>query len=174
RLDFVALLLSYGGIVLVFWHDVSIAGDNTGLGALLVFLCTLCYAVYLVVAGEIVARVGAIRLAAYAICVSTLGVSIHFALMRPLSALAQPAPVLWLSVVNAIACTVIPVFASMMAVARIGASNVSLMAMVGPVSTIVMGYLLLGEPVSMWQLAGTVFVLAGVFVLSAKSRQEAR
>jgi drug/metabolite transporter (DMT)-like permease len=169
-LDALALMLSYGGIVLAFWHDVRFDSERAGLGALLVFGATLCYAVYLVVAGEIVARIGAIRLASYAICISTLAVLIQFAAMRPLAALAQPAPVLWLSVINAIACTLLPVFMSMMAVARIGASNVALMAMVGPVSTIVLGYALLDEPISGWQLGGTALVLAGVFVLSLKAR----
>jgi drug/metabolite transporter (DMT)-like permease len=170
RLDALALALSYGGIVLVFWHDLRFEGDDAGTGAALVFAATLCYAIYLVVSGEIVARIGAIRLAAYAMCVSTVAVMIQFMLMRPVEALAQPAPVLWLSVVNAGVCTVLPVFMSMMAVARIGAGNVAMMGMVGPISTIAMGFFLLDEAVSVWQLGGTVLVLAGVYVLSQKGR----
>jgi drug/metabolite transporter (DMT)-like permease len=42
------------------------------------------------------------------------------------------------------------------------------MGMIGPVSTIGLGYLFLGEPVTVWQLAGTALVLAGVYVLSRK------
>jgi drug/metabolite transporter (DMT)-like permease len=40
--------------------------------------------------------------------------------------------------------------------------------MIGPVSTIALGYVFLAEPVSGIQLAGTALVLAGVFVLSRK------
>jgi drug/metabolite transporter (DMT)-like permease len=43
-----------------------------------------------------------------------------------------------------------------------------MVAMVGPVSTIALGYLFLDEPVSAWQVSGTVLVLAGVWVLSRK------
>jgi drug/metabolite transporter (DMT)-like permease len=168
RLDWIALALSYAGIVLVFWHDVRMAGDNVELGALLVFGSAVCYAVYLVVSGELVARVGAIRLTAYAMCAATAGVLLQFALARPLENLAASAPVLWLSAINAVFCTVLPVFATMLAIARIGAGNVALTAMVGPVSTIALGYLFLGEPITGWQLAGTALVLAGVFVLSKK------
>jgi drug/metabolite transporter (DMT)-like permease len=168
RLDGVALALSYAGVVLAFWHDVRLEGQGVALGSSLVFLATLSYAIYLVVAGELVARIGAIRLTAYAMCAASAGVLIQFALMRPAAALLQPAPVLWLSLFNALACTVVPVFATMLAVARIGASNVAMMAMVGPVSTIVLGYLFLDEGVSAWQLAGTGLVLAGVWVLSRK------
>jgi drug/metabolite transporter (DMT)-like permease len=168
RFDLVALALAYGGIVLVFWHDVRIDADGVAVGAALVFGSAACYAVYLVLSGEVVRRVGAIRLTAYAMCVATVGVCLQFALLRPLASLAQPAPVLWLSLFNAVFCTVLPVFATMMAVARIGAGPVSLAGMVGPVSTIALGYAFLGEPVSGWQLAGTALVLAGVFVLSRR------
>jgi drug/metabolite transporter (DMT)-like permease len=168
RFDVVALLLSYGGILLVFWHDVRLDAEGVAAGAALVFASAACYAVYLVVSGELVRKVGAIRLTAYAMCVATVGVVAQFALLRPLASLAQPAPVLWLSVVNAVLCTVLPVFATMMAVARIGAGPVSLAGMIGPVSTIALGFVFLGEPVSGWQLAGTALVLAGVFVLSRR------
>ena len=169
RFDLVALLLSYGGIVLVFWHDVRLEADGVALGAALVFGSAACYAVYLVLSGELVRKVGAIRLTAYAMCVATAGVCTQFLVMRPLASLAQPEPVLWLSLVNAVLCTVLPVFATMMAVARIGAGSVSLAGMIGPVSTIALGYVFLGEPVSGSQLAGTALVLAGVFVLSRKA-----
>jgi drug/metabolite transporter (DMT)-like permease len=168
RIDVVALTLSYSGIVLVFWHDVNLEARGVATGAALVFIATVCYAIYLVVAGEMVARIGAIRLTAYAMCVATAGVLVQFGLTRPVAGLVQPAPVLWLSLFNAAACTVVPVFATMLAVARIGAGNVAMMAMVGPVSTIALAYLFLDEGVSAWQLAGTTLVLAGVWVLSRK------
>jgi drug/metabolite transporter (DMT)-like permease len=171
RLDWIALLLSYAGIVLVFWHDVRLldaAGGQVALGSLLVFGSALCYAGYLVLSGELVARVGAIRLTAYAMCAATAGVLLQFALVRPLGNLAASEPVLWLSAFNGFFCTVLPVFATMLAVARIGAGNAALTAMVGPVSTIALGYLFLGEAITGWQLAGTALVLAGVFVLSMK------
>jgi drug/metabolite transporter (DMT)-like permease len=169
RADALALALSYAGIVLAFWHDVRFEGGRVGLGVVLVFLATACYAVYLVIAGELVRRIGAIRLTAYAMCVASFGVLVQFASMRPAQALLQPAPVLWLSLFNALACTVVPVFAIMLAVARIGAGNVAMTGMVGPVATIALGYLLLDEAVSAWQVGGTALVLAGVWVLSRKA-----
>jgi drug/metabolite transporter (DMT)-like permease len=38
--------------------------------------------------------------------------------------------------------------------------------MVGPMSTVVMGVFLLGEPLTVWVVAGTVLVIAGVAVCS--------
>jgi drug/metabolite transporter (DMT)-like permease len=54
----------------------------------------------------------------------------------------------------------------MMAIERIGSGLAAQTGMVGPMSTIAMGVLLLGEPFTAWVLAGTVLVLAGVFVCS--------
>jgi drug/metabolite transporter (DMT)-like permease len=168
RHEVMALLLAYGGIVLVFSHDVGIDADGVTVGAALVFTSALLYAGYLVLSGELVRRIGAIRLTAYAMCVACVGVLTQFVVMRPVDSLAQPAPVLWLSLINAVLCTVLPVFATMLAVARIGAGPASLAGMIGPISTIALGYVFLAEPVSGIQLAGTAFVLAGVFVLSRK------
>jgi drug/metabolite transporter (DMT)-like permease len=40
--------------------------------------------------------------------------------------------------------------------------------MLGPVSTIVLSLLVLGEPMGPWQMAGTVLVMGGVFVMAKK------
>ncbi len=169
RIDLFALMLAYGGIVLVFWHDATMEGTEASLGAALVFASAVSYAVYLVVSGELIGRLGAIRLTSYAMLAAMGGVVVQFAWLNPLTALAQPIPVYGLSVVNALLCTVIPVFATMLAVERIGASNTSMAAMIGPVSTIVLAWIFLGESVSLWQLAGTSLVLSGIYVLTRKA-----
>jgi drug/metabolite transporter (DMT)-like permease len=174
RIDAIALALSYGGIVLAFWHDVSFAGGGATLGAALVFGSAVCYALYLVLSGELVRRVGAIRLVAYAMCVASAACIAQFLIANPWASLAQPAPVYWLAAANAIFSTVIPVFATMLSVARIGAGNAALAGTVGPVATILLGYVFLGEAISGWQIAGTALVLAGVFVLSRKGAAAAR
>jgi len=45
--------------------------------------------------------------------------------------------------------------------------------MLGPLSTILMGVLILGEPFTAWVAAGTALVLAGIWLL-ARSREEAK
>ena len=165
-IDVAALAFAYAGIVLSFWHDVRFEGEHIALGAALVFGSALCYALYLVIGGELVKRIGAIRLTSYAMCVSTVAVLMQFAITRPLAALQQPTPVYWLSLVNAVVCTVLPVFAVMLAVERIGAARASMGSMAGPISTIALAYLFLGERISGWQVAGTLLVLAGVYVLT--------
>ena len=77
---------------------------------------------------------------------------------------------IWLSVLNATLCTAVPVLMVMMAIERIGPSLASQVGMVGPMSTILMGVLILGEPFTAWIAAGTVLVIAGVYVVSVAKR----
>jgi drug/metabolite transporter (DMT)-like permease len=85
--------------------------------------------------------------------------------------LVQPVEVLGLSAVNAVLCTVLPVFLTMIAVARIGAASASQAGMIGPVSTLFLGAIILGEPVTGIQLGGTVLVLSGIYLLSRKKQR---
>lgn len=169
RIDAIAFVLAYSGIAAAFWHDVSFEGGNVALGSALVFGSAVTYAVYLVLAGRLVGRVGAVRLTSYAMLVSTAAVILQFLVLNPVAALAQPAPVHWLSLVNGVVCTVLPVIATMLAIERFGAANTSMVSLIGPVITILLAWALLGETLSVWGIAGTLLVVAGVFVLSRKA-----
>jgi drug/metabolite transporter (DMT)-like permease len=166
RRQALALLVSYAGVALAFGHDLQAGGSNIMLGGALVFGSALAYALYLVGSGELVARVGAVRLTAYASSVASVLCLLQFVVLRPMQAMVLPWEVYALSLVNGTLCTVLPVLAVMMAVARIGSALAAQVGMIGPVSTIVLSLLLLGEPMGSWQVAGTVLVMAGVFVVS--------
>ncbi len=166
--EWLALIVSYFGIVLVFAHDVQGGGPNVALGAALVLGSAISYAIYLLLSGELVLRVGALRLVAYAMCVSSVACIAQFFLVHSASVLIQPYEVYGLSIVNAVFCTVLPVFMTMIAVSRIGAPSASQAGMVGPVSTLFLGAVILGEAITAIQLCGTVLVLAGIYLLSRK------
>ncbi len=167
-LEWIALVISYLGTVLVFLHDVKTGGNNVVLGSTLVLGAAISYAIYLILSGELVQRIGALRLVAYAMCVSSVACVAQFFFLRPASMLVQPHAVYGLSIFNAVFCTVMPVFLTMIAVARIGAATASQAGMIGPVSTLFMGAIILQEPITTIQLMGTVLVLAGIYLLSKK------
>jgi drug/metabolite transporter (DMT)-like permease len=162
----IGMAISYSGVVLVFGHEITLTGPDTAWGALLVMLSAVSYALYLVYSGEMVKRLGALRLVGLASTVACLLCLLQFALLRPLSAANVAPEVIWLSLLNATLCTVAPVLMVMMAIERIGASMASQAGMVGPMSTILMGVLILGEPFTAWVAAGTVLVIAGIFVFT--------
>ncbi|MBP8840203.1 MAG: DMT family transporter [Giesbergeria sp.] len=163
------MAISYCGVVLVFGQELqSQNGSGAGAvwGALLVFLSALSYAIYLVYSGEMVQRLGALRLVGLASTVACGLCLAQFALLRPLSAALVAPEVMWLSLLNATLCTAAPVVMVMMAVERIGASAAAQAGMVGPLSTILMGVWLLGEPLTLWVVAGTALVMLGIFVFT--------
>lgn len=166
RPQLLAMAVSYAGVGLVFGHELGLDRPQVALGAFLVLLSTISYSLYLAFIGEVVPRIGALRLTGQASTVACALCIGQFLLLRPLSAAAVPEPVLWLSALNAVACTVTPVLLMMMAIERLGASLASQIGMVGPVSTILLGVLLLGEPFTAWTAAGTLGVLAGVGLLA--------
>jgi drug/metabolite transporter (DMT)-like permease len=166
RRQLISLAVSYCGVLLVFGHEVTLLGSDVAFGALLVFGSMVSYALYLVFSGEEVKRLGALRLTGLATTVACLLCIAQVLLLRPLSALAVAPEVIWLSVLNATLCTFAPVLMVMMAIERIGATMAAQTGMIGPLSTILMGVLILGEPFTVWIGAGTVLVLAGIWLLA--------
>ncbi len=164
-----ALAVSYAGVLLVFGHELRLEGTHTALGAALVFGSAVSYAIYLAYSGEEVKRLGALRLTGLATSVACVLCIAQFGLLRPLAAALVAPEVLWLSLLNATLCTFAPVLMVMMAIERIGATLAAQTGMIGPLSTLSMGVLLLGEPLNAWIIAGTALVLAGVWLL-ARSR----
>lgn len=167
------MLISYCGVVLVFGHEASLQGSHAALGTLLVFLSAVSYAIYLVYSGEMVKRIGSLRLVGLATTVACLCCLLQFVLLRPLSAAVVAPEVIWLSVLNATLCTAVPVLMVMMAIERIGAGMAAQTGMVGPLSTILMGVWILGEPFTVWVAAGTALVITGIFVFTRMARRPA-
>ena len=170
-----ALALSYAGIALVFWHDLRFAVDAgaTLTGGGLVFASAILYALYLVQAGGVIGRLGSARFISWAMLASTVFIVIQFLLTRPLSALALPSTIHLISLAMAIFSTVLPTWLIAESIRRMGANSASLVGSLGPVFTIGMGAMILGEPVHAIQLAGAALVLGGVMLVTLKARNTA-
>ena len=167
--DVFALLVSYVGIALVFAHDLQVNPEKVLTGGALVLLSAVLYAGYLVGGGEMVKRIGGVRFAAYASIVSTIAIALHFfAVHSPAQLLAQTPRVYWLSGWMAIVSTVLPIIMMAEGMRRIGSSNAAMISSIGPIATIFMGAIFLGEPVTVLQLVGALLVLAGVIVIGLK------
>ena len=161
-----AMVVSYSGVLLVFVHELSFTGTDVALGSALVFASALTYGVYLLYSGQLVQRIGALRLVGWATSVACICCIVQFLVLRPLSAADVPEQVLWLAILNALLCTVAPVLMVMMAIERIGAALTAQTGMIGPMATITLGVLLLDEPLNLWIGAGTLLVVGGVFLVT--------
>lgn len=175
RREALALALSYAGIALAFASDLRLATDRGALllGSGLVFGSALAYALYLLASSATIARLGARRTAAYAMLVSTALVLVHFVATQPLSDLRQPASIYGLALAMALFSTVLPSVLLAEAIKRSGAARVAMIGSAGPIITIYLGVVLLGEPATAVQLAGAALVLGGVFLVSRPARAAA-
>jgi drug/metabolite transporter (DMT)-like permease len=170
RRELVAVLLCYVGIAAAFAHDLqfSLNRDAIWLGTGLVFASSLCYAIYLAGSAGMIARLGSQRFTALAMLVSTAATLAHFLLTQPLAALRLPWPIYAYGFGMAVVSTVIPVFAQSAAIQRIGSGRAALIGCLGPLLTIWLGWLVLGEAISQWQIFGAALVVAGVLQASRK------
>jgi len=163
-----ALVVSYLGVLVVFGHDISLEGGHIVLGSLLVLACAISYSFYLIYSGQLVKRLGPLRITGGATSIAcVLCIGQFFVLRSPAEMHVAP-EVLWLSLTNAIFCTFVPVVLIMIAVERMGAPLVSQVGIIGPLSTVGLSWLLLGEPLTVWVLIGTALVLSGVWLLTRR------
>lgn len=165
-----ALVLSYLGIAFAYMHDMQVQEQGLLLGSALVFASALAYAIYLIGAGHTIARIGSTRFTAYAMTVACVAAFLQFLLTQPFSDLEQSSRVYWLSMGMALFSTVLPAFILAAAIRRIGSMQTSVIGSIGPVSTIYLAYVFLGEAMSAMQIMGSLLVLAGVLMISLKKR----
>jgi drug/metabolite transporter (DMT)-like permease len=165
-----ALAMTYAGIALVLSRQLGAQPDNGLflLGAALVFGSAMCYAVYLVTGSQLVQRVGSMRFTAYTMMVSTAPALVQFALLESPGALRLPGAVWLYAILLATVCTVLPVFLVAEALKRIGANHFALIGGLGPVTTVIADFGLLGGALTPLQLLGGALVVAGVLLVTLK------
>ncbi len=160
-----AMAICYSGLGIAFAHDLDQSGRGTEVltGAAWVFGSAVTYAMYYVGTGEMVKRLGSMRLAGLAGSASCVLVLTHFVLFGDLHALPQlPAGVWSNAAFMAVLSTALPIYWLALAIQKLGASQAAAVGTLGPVLTVFAAWLLLGEPLSVLQLAGLVLVMFGI------------
>jgi drug/metabolite transporter (DMT)-like permease len=135
-----------------------------------VFASAISYALYLAFSGQAVKRLGALRLTGLATSVACVLCIVQFFVLRTPDDMVVAHEVIWLAVLNATLCTFVPVLLIMMAIERVGAGVTAQIGMVGPLSTIALSIVLLGESFNAWMAAGTALVLTGIWLLMRVKR----
>lgn len=168
--EYRALLLTYLGIFVVFYHDLSLNQSGVVIGALFIFASAFTYAIYLMGSGQLIPKLGSVRFTAYAMIVSSVAVLAHYVLINGVAAWDFPAEVYVLGLIMAVFATIVPAFLLSEGIRLIGSGRASIVGSVGPVSTIVLAYVFLNESITVYQILGTVLVLVGVLSVSAKEK----
>jgi drug/metabolite transporter (DMT)-like permease len=169
--EYIALLLTYIGIAIVFVSDLNLQQKDLWLGSLLIFASAFTYAIYLMGSGELIPKLGSMRYTSYAMIISTLAVCVHYLCSSEMKLFSFSREVYMLSAAMAIFSTVIPAMLLSEGIRIIGSARASIVGSVGPVSTIILAYIFLGEDITLIQILGTALVLAGVLTVSGSQKK---
>ena len=172
KIQYLALFITYMGVAFAFVPDLRMGlQKDLIIGSSLIFLSAVTYAIYLIGSGEMIPKVGALRFTCYAMLISTFMIIIHYSISVRGNLFGYQSAVYWLSIIMAIFTTVIPSFMISEGIKRIGSGNASIIASIGPIATIIMANIFLGEIISSWQTVGTLIVLGGVLMISWKGKR---
>jgi drug/metabolite transporter (DMT)-like permease len=165
-----ALLLTYMGIFLAMSGDISPKNQNFLIGALFVFGSACTYSFFLMGSERIIPKFGSISYSAWAMLIATFFMLLHYLLTSRADLLHFPAEVYYLSWMMALIATVIPIVLTVEGIRLLGAGNMAIVGNIGPISTILLAYIFLGEAITFWQIMGTFFVLAGIGLIGSKKK----
>jgi len=169
RTQFMALGLTYAGVLLVLLGDVHTESRaNMIKGGLLIFTSAVTYATYLMGSGQLIPKFGTVRFTSFAMTLAALGVFAHYLIAGQHHLLQWPRPVYGYSFLMAMVATVAPAYLLSEGIRLVGAGNASIIASIGPISTIILAYVFLGEQVSVIQMLGTFIVLAGIMLITLR------
>jgi len=169
-IQWLALVITYAGLMLAFLGEVRFDNQSQTfyLGVILIFICAVTYAMYIVGSGQLIPAIGAAKFNSYAMSFAALAVVLHFFFVNDNSLFNLDKQVYLYSFLMAIIGTVIPSYLVAIGINRVGTGNAAIIGSVGPVSTIVQASFFLQEPIHLLQLVGTTFILGGVLMISKK------
>lgn len=171
KIEIYSVALTYSGILLAFLPDAETQGKSAWIGATLVFLSALAYAIYLIGSGQMIPKLGSRKFTALLMIWSGVFVLIHFFFTKNYEILIhQPWQVYGYGFALGFLTTVVPAFLTTAGIQRIGSNKASIAGSVGPVFTLFLAAILLGEIITWENVIGTIIVLSGVFLLGRKKK----
>ena len=165
--QWVALAVTYVGLAIAYFGEINYRPQQKQdflFGSLMIFICAITYAVYIVGSGRLIPTIGATKFNSYAMSFASVAVLVHFFSGNG-SLLGLTTQVYVYGFLMAIFSTVIPSYLVTAAINRIGSDNSAIVSSAGPVSTMVLAYIFLSEDITTWQVSGTVFILVGVWII---------
>ncbi len=172
----VACAMTYAGIYFaVGGFDHSVARANA-LGATLVILSALTFAVYFMIGERFLGELGSARFTLYAMGSAAVALGLHYVARHPLSDLARiDAASWWVLLALGTMVMFVPALLQAEGVKRIGAERAAIVSTAGPPTTIALAWFFLDERMTAWQFAGVALILGGIVVLDlARGKRRAR
>lgn len=166
----VSLTITYSGLLLVFYKELTLEGNHVILGTIFVALAALSFSLYVLFGKQEIKKIGSVWFTGLAMSISSIFVLIHFSIFNDFSHLnVTPMAWLWL-VLLAVFSTVIPSFMISEAINKIGPTQTGIVGSLGPIMTMGLAIWILNEPFTIWHAIGMLFVIGGVSLLSYKPK----
>ena len=165
-----AIALSLGGVLLLYWGDPG--GALSILGVVLVLVSALTYALYIIVVDKSPLPMSAFKINFYVLAICALGMA-AYALASGQGLKLPPTPrawlwVGWLAVVPAIMALVMMVYAAK----YLGSTPTAILGALEPLTAVLIGVFVFDEPFGPRLVAGIVLILAAVaIVVLGKARR---
>jgi drug/metabolite transporter (DMT)-like permease len=163
-----ALLASYLGIALIFFHDLSFEGEHVLLGSALVFGSAVVYAGYQIFAKPLIDRLGSQLFTSISMSGAGPFVIGHFLATHPMSDLAVSGNGFLLMLAIGTVSTVLPAYCISAAIGFIGSEKTAIIGNVSPLVTVLLAIFVLSEPFTIWHALGTALVFFGVWLFTRK------
>ncbi|MEO1257437.1 MAG: DMT family transporter [Bacteroidota bacterium] len=169
----IAIIITFAGIGIAYLGNVSInQGPNMVKGAMLILLAAITFSIYYIGSQKWVAHVGTRLYNSAAMIIAAIAIIIHNSLVNGFNLFSFSAPVYWYALLMATVATVIPSFMIVEGIRVIGAKNSSIISTIGPISTIILAAVFLGEKVNTLQWIGTLIVIGGILFLMLKRKKK--
>ncbi|MCV6628993.1 MAG: DMT family transporter [Flavobacteriaceae bacterium] len=169
-----AIAITYIGLLVTFWNQLSIEGSKVWFGALLVFFCAITYAMYLVGSEYMIPKFGVKAFTSYSMIIACVATLVHYGMQDQADLWSYPWQVYMIGLMMAVFATIIPSYLVVGAISKIGSSDFAILASLGPIATISLAYWVLGEVLSIEQFIGGTIIVLGVLYLGMIKRKKAR
>ena len=169
-----AFAVSYTGLALIFSENLSLEGEDVVVGSVFVLTAAIAFALYQLLAKEMISKVGPRLFTCIAMLGATIGAFIPFVAMEQVSTIFVGPRLLSYGILIAIFATVLPSFLLSEALHRISAQANGVIGTLSPLVTIILAALILGESLTLIGIIGTSLVLGGVgwFTLAKNSQAQ--
>jgi drug/metabolite transporter (DMT)-like permease len=157
-----ALGVSYLGLAAIFTENLVLEGESVVIGASLVVVAAIAFALYQFMAKDVIAQMGPGLFTCIAMTGAGLAAFADFFLTHDGRELFVSGPLLGYVVLLAVGATVLPSFFMNAALHRISAHANAAIGILGPVATLLLAVAVLGEPLTLVGVFGSALVLAGV------------
>ncbi|RFS31711.1 MULTISPECIES: DMT family transporter [Acinetobacter] len=172
---YLAILLSYGGTVLVMLQEQSNAPQdgNFWIGASFVFASAVAFASYLLLTPKMITKFGSWHFNALALSIACLGTLIHYVLSvpAPIQLIQNLPPAVWgYGIAIGLFVTVLPTVLMMQSIVRLGPGHSAMIASIGPILTILLAVAFLDEHLNSIQWLGCLLNIVGVLMISLSKK----